>query len=103
MHSFTIVRALAALLFAFVALTAARPVSSPLPALRNLPRAVKGQIDYTRDLVDPILCPTVGRGACDAQCGLQSAGMTGRCDENGNCVCADGQGPIRETDLRLQS
>ena len=73
--------ALAALIIVtFAALAAALP--TPLPALRNLPHAVKGQIDYTRDLLDPILCPAAGTGACDAQCGLLAAGLTGKCDAN---------------------
>ncbi|OJD33460.1 uncharacterized protein BKCO1_3000015 [Diplodia corticola] len=103
MRSFDVARALAALLFFFTALTAALPMPTALPPLRNLPRAVKGQIDYTRDLLDPILCPAAGTGACDAQCGQLAAGLTGRCDANGNCICADGQGPVRQTVLREQS
>lgn len=74
----------------------------PLPPLRNLPRAEKGKIDYTRDLLDPILCPADGKGACAAQCGHVAAGLGGACDANGNCICADGQGPVRNTGLHTQ-
>lgn len=75
-------RALVFSVFLFLANLAAT-LPMPLPPLRNLPRAQKGQIDYTRDLLDPILCPAMGAGACEAQCGLLAAGMTGACDANG--------------------
>lgn len=74
-------RVVSALLVLLPALAAALPM--PLPPLRNLPRTEKGQIDYTRDLLDPILCPATGTGACEAQCGSLAAGMTGACDANG--------------------
>ncbi|KAK7709710.1 hypothetical protein SLS57_008615 [Botryosphaeria dothidea] len=95
--------AFSALLMLILTVTFSLALPMPLPPLRNLPRAEKGQIDYTRDLLDPILCPATGTGACAAQCGHVAAGLSGACDANGNCICADGQGPVRQTGLREQS
>ncbi|KAF2137947.1 uncharacterized protein K452DRAFT_321565 [Aplosporella prunicola CBS 121167] len=77
-----------ATLLCLISAVLARPVPADI-------KGVRSPTSYSQDLLSPVLCPPTGTGTCARQCGAIVAGMGGRCDSDGNCLCADGEGPLR--------